>query len=94
MVVLRLSRGGAKKCPFYRIVAADKRMPLGGRFLDIVGTANPMARGQEPALTFKMDRVDYWLKNGAQPSKRVRSLIKQYKKEALADNTAEEQAAE
>ena len=64
-VKLRLSRGGARKRPFYRIVAADTRCPRDGRFLEKLGTYNPLL--EKGGLTLKQDRVDYWLGVGAQP---------------------------
>ncbi len=73
MVKLRLKRMGAKKRPFYRIVAADSRAPRDGRFLETVGTYDP--RQQPSAVTLKEDRVRYWLDNGAQPTETVRSIL-------------------
>ncbi|MCA9507847.1 MAG: 30S ribosomal protein S16 [Myxococcales bacterium] len=81
MVVIRLARGGAKKRPFYRVVAADQRMSRDGRFIEQVGTFDP--RAQKDALNLKIDRVDHWLKVGAQPSDTVKSLIKQFRKLAV-----------
>lgn len=79
MVVIRMARGGAKKNPFYRIVAADKRMPRDGRFIERLGFFNPTARGQEERLRMDIERVEYWLGQGAQASTRVKSLIKDAK---------------
>ena len=74
-VRIRLTRKGTKKKPFYRIVAADKEMPRDGRFLELLGTYDPMV---EPvAITLKEDRINYWLKEGAKPSSTVASLFKQ-----------------
>jgi len=74
-VRIRLTRKGTKKKPFYRIVAADKEMPRDGRFLELLGTYNPMV---EPvAITLKEDRINYWLGEGAKPSTTVASLFKQ-----------------
>ena len=75
-VRLRLARGGAKKRPFYRIVAADTRSPRDGRFLEKLGTYNP---NTDPS-TVKLDmpRVEYWLGTGAQPSETVARLIKNF----------------
>ena len=84
MVTIRLSRGGAKKRPFYQIVVTDSRNARGGRFIERVGFFNPIAAGQEVPLQLDMERVDYWLGNGAQPSERVQSLIKQVRKAAAA----------
>lgn len=72
-VSIRLTRRGKKKKPFYRIVAADSQCARDGKFLDILGTYDPMA---EPALVeIKEERLQYWLDNGATPSDTVKSLI-------------------
>lgn len=84
MVTIRLSRGGAKKRPFYQVVVTDSRNPRDGRFIERLGFFNPIAAGQEVPLQLDMERVDYWLKNGAQPSERVDHLIKQVRKAAAA----------
>lgn len=73
-VKIRLARFGAKKRPFYRIVVADERYPRDGRFLETVGTYNPMVEPSE--VTMKQDRVQYWLGHGAIPTSTVNSLIK------------------
>ena len=82
MVTIRLSRGGAKKRPFYQVVVTDSRSSRDGRFIERVGFFNPIAAGQEVPLQLDMERVEYWLKKGAQPSERVQSLIKQVRKAA------------
>ena len=74
MVKIRLRRMGAKKAPYYRIVVADSRNPRDGRFIEEVGLYDPMADGQK--LSVKMDRVQYWISNGAQPTDTVRGLLK------------------
>ena len=74
MVKIRLRRMGAKKAPYYRIVVADSRSPRDGRFIEEVGVYDPMADGSK--LTVKMDRVEYWIANGAQPTDTVRGLLK------------------
>ena len=74
MVKIRLRRMGAKKAPYYRIVVADSRSPRDGRFIEEVGMYDPMADGSK--LTVKMDRVEYWSANGAQPTDTVRGLLK------------------
>ena len=76
MVVIRLSRGGAKKRPFYNIVATDRRNRRDGRFLERLGYYNPMAAGGETGFTIEMDRVEHWTKQGAQVSDAVNRLIK------------------
>lgn len=73
-VRLRLTRKGTKKKPFYRIVAADIEAPRDGRFLEALGTYNPMV---EPAdIVLKEDRIKYWLGEGAKPSTTVKSILK------------------
>jgi small subunit ribosomal protein S16 len=73
-VKIRLARHGAKKRPFYRIVVADNESPRDGRFLENVGTYNPL---QDPVeVTLKTDRVQYWLQQGAIPTDTVRSILK------------------
>ena len=71
-IALRLSRGGAKKRPYYRIVAADSRKPRDGRYLEQIGLYNPLlAKDDEKRVQLNEDRVRYWLGVGAQPSDRV-----------------------
>jgi small subunit ribosomal protein S16 len=82
MVVIRLSRGGAKKRPFYHIVVADKQRSRDGRFIEHIGYFNPIATGKDIPLKLDEERVQYWLSKGAQPSDRVQSLIKLNKKNA------------
>ena len=73
-VKIRLARYGAKKRPFYRIVVADNESPRDGRFLEAIGTYNPL---KEPAeVTLKTERVKYWIEQGALPSDTVKSLLK------------------
>ncbi len=73
---IRLSRGGAKKRPFYRIVIADSRSPRDGRFIERVGTYNPMIAKENPnRLLMKEERIKYWLGVGAQPSDRVARFL-------------------
>lgn len=77
-VKLRLTRRGAKKKPFYRIVAADSEAPRDGRFLDIVGTYDP---NYDPAsVVLKNDKIDYWLDQGAIPTETVAKIIKKARK--------------
>ena len=76
MVTLRLARAGAKKRPFYHIVAADSRSPRDGRYIERLGFFNPVASGKEQKLKLEQERVDYWLSQGAQPTERVAGLIK------------------
>ncbi|GGK65240.1 30S ribosomal protein S16 [Amphritea balenae] len=79
MVTIRLSRGGAKKRPFYHLTVADSRNPRDGRFIERVGIFNPLAKGQEERLRVNQERVDYWVAKGAQMSDRVAKLIKNAK---------------
>ncbi|MBP7485531.1 MAG: hypothetical protein RLZZ369_810 [Pseudomonadota bacterium] len=84
MVVIRLARGGSKKRPFFNIVAADSRNPRDGRFLERVGFYNPMASGNAEGLRLSLDRLEYWVNNGAQPSDTVTRLVLQAKAKAAA----------
>jgi small subunit ribosomal protein S16 len=80
MVVIRLSRGGAKKRPFYHVVVADKRRSRDGRFIERLGYYNPLAAGKELPLKLDVERVHHWVALGAQPSDRVKHLLKVHKK--------------
>jgi small subunit ribosomal protein S16 len=80
MVVIRLSRGGAKKRPFYQIVVSDKRSARDGRCIERIGYFNPIAAGKEIKLHVNYERALYWMSTGAQPSDRVRKLLKDYAK--------------
>jgi small subunit ribosomal protein S16 len=73
-VHIRLRRAGRKKAPTYRIVVADSRMPRDGKFIEVIGQYAP--RTGEKAVSLKVDRANYWLDNGAQPSDTVRSLLR------------------
>ena len=73
---IRLARGGSKKRPFYRIVAADSRMPRDGRFIEKLGTYNPLLpKDSEERVTMNMDRINYWLGEGAQPTDRISRML-------------------
>lgn len=74
MVKIRLRRMGAKKAPFYRIVVADSRYPRDGRFIEELGTYNPMTA--EAAVKIDAERAQAWIKNGAQPTDTVRGILK------------------
>lgn len=74
MVKIRLRRMGAKKKPFYRIVAADSRYPRDGRFIEELGTYNPLVSTDQ--VTLNAERVQSWIKNGAQPTETVKALLK------------------
>lgn len=84
MVTIRLSRGGAKKRPFYHVVVADSRSRRDGKYIERLGFFNPIARGQETRLRLDNERMRYWLATGAQPSERVVSLIKENASQASA----------
>ena len=74
MVKIRLRRMGAKKAPFYRVVVADSRSPRDGRFIEEIGTYDPLTN---PAtIAIDMERANYWIANGAQPTDTVRGLLK------------------
>lgn len=73
---IRLARGGAKKRPFYRIVVADVRSPRDGRFVEKIGTLNPLlAKGNENRVVLDLERAKYWLGQGAKPTDRVSRLL-------------------
>ena len=76
MVTIRLSRGGAKKKPFYHIVVTDSRNRRDGRYIEKLGYYNPMAKGQEKELSVDSDRAGFWVGQGAQLSDRVNYLLK------------------
>ena len=77
MLAIRLSRSGKKKKPFYRVVVMDKRRPRDGRFVEIVGTYDPLKKPAE--IKLDADRIKYWLGCGAQPSNTVRSFLRNQK---------------
>lgn len=80
MVVIRLSRQGSKKRPFYRIVAADKRDARDGKFIDLIGTYDPRTK----AFALDGDRYKHWLSNGAQPSETLATLVRRQGRAAAA----------
>lgn len=77
MVTIRLSRGGAKKRPFYQIVVADSRYPRDGRFIERIGFFNPIASGNAERLRIDLARVEDWVSKGASLSDRVATLVKE-----------------
>lgn len=77
MVVIRLARGGAKKRPFFNIVAADSRNRRDGRFVERVGYYNPVASGNEKSIVINAERLAYWQQHGARMSPTVARLVKQ-----------------
>jgi len=82
MVKIRLSRGGAKKKPFYHVIVADSRKSRDGRNIERVGFFNPVARGQEERLRLDLERIDYWTGVGAQVTDRVKALVSEARKAA------------
>ncbi len=81
-VSIRLRREGAKNRPYYKVVVADRRSPRDGKFIEIIGAYDPKKPGYNSTLD--IDRVEYWISKGAQPSDTVRSLIKKNKKASAA----------
>jgi small subunit ribosomal protein S16 len=81
-VSIRLRREGAKNRPYYKVVVADSRSPRDGKFIEIIGTYDP--KKPDHNSTLKLDRIDHWISQGAQPSDTVRSLIKKNKQPASA----------
>ncbi len=84
MVVIRLSRRGAKRRSFYSIVVTDSRKPRDSGFIERVGYFNPIAKGGETRLHVDKDRVDHWLSRGVKLSQRVAALLKTFDKAAAA----------
>ena len=80
MVSIRLSRGGAKKRPFYHIVVTDQRNRRDGRYIERLGYFNPIAVDGKDQIRLDVSRIEYWIGQGAQPSDREKNLIKGYKK--------------
>lgn len=83
MVIIRLSRTGNKKRPFYHIVLADKKSPRDGRYVERLGFFNPIATGNSIEMKINLERIEYWIMNGAQISDKMNYLIKKYKKTHL-----------
>ena len=82
MVTIRLSRAGAKKRPFYHLVVTDSRNRRDGRYIERLGFFNPVGKEDAENIRIDLERVDYWLGQGAQPSDRVASLLKAERKKA------------
>lgn len=85
MVTIRLSRGGAKKRPFYHVVVADGRCKRDGRYIERIGFFNPVAVGGEVKLRVDRARAEHWVSHGAQPTERVAKLLKEAAKQAAAE---------
>ena len=90
MVRIRLARHGSKKRPFYHITVADQRRSRDGRFIERVGYFNPIAKGNAQEYLIEMDRVDYWLSKGAQPTEMVRKLVSRARKETVEISSKDE----
>lgn len=86
MVTIRLTRRGARNQPFYHVVVTDSRKRQGGKSLEQVGFFNPVARKNDAKIRLDLARIDYWLSKGAQQSERVDSLVRAYRKQAVATN--------
>ncbi len=80
MVSIRLSRAGAKKRPFYHLVVTDSRNRRDGRYIERIGYFNPVGPEHEENLRIDIERAEYWIGQGAQPSDRVASLLKKHRK--------------
>jgi len=94
-VKIRMQRGGATHNPHYRVVVTDVRSPRDGRFVEKVGTYDPKNKDEKQQVNLDLERIDYWLSVGAQPSDTVRSLIRRSRRRAsLAEATAEAPSAE
>ena len=91
MVTIRLARGGSKKRPFYHVHVADSRVSRDGRFIERLGFFNPIARGGSERARIDLERVDYWVRQGAQMSDRVKKVVKDHRK-VTAGKVAEEAA--
>ena len=95
---IRLARGGSKKRPFYRIVAADSRMPRDGRYIEKLGTYNPLLpKDSEERVKMNMERIQYWIGQGAQPTDRISRMLEAAgvieKKERAEEKAAKAAAA-
>tara|TARA_E500000331_G_scaffold101302_1_gene98198 strand:+ start:752 stop:1039 length:288 start_codon:yes stop_codon:yes gene_type:complete len=92
MVRIRLARHGSKKSPFYHITVADQRRSRDGRFIERLGYFNPVAKGNAQEYRIEMDRVDYWLSKGAQPTDMVKKLVSRARKEIVEMSSKDEAA--
>ncbi len=93
MVTIRLARHGSKKSPFYHITVADSAAKRDGRFVERIGFYNPVARGDAEKLRVNLERLDYWLSVGAQPSDRVKKLVALARAQAPAAASASAEAS-
>jgi small subunit ribosomal protein S16 len=88
MVTIRLARHGSKKNPFYHITVAEKSAGRDGRFVERLGFYNPVARGNEEELRVNLERVQYWISVGAQPTDKVKRLVTRARKQAAGTAAA------
>ena len=93
MVIIRLSRGGSKKRPFYHVTVADHHRSRDGRFIERVGFFNPIAKGAEENARLDIERIDYWVRQGAQLTDRVAKIVKNYRKQTSGTPVAEAEVA-
>jgi small subunit ribosomal protein S16 len=91
MVKIRLQRGGAKRRPFYRVIAIDERAKRDGRALEFLGTYDPVARPAD--IKLRVERIEHWRSQGAQLSDAVRALLRRSRKQGAAQTAAGEGAA-
>jgi small subunit ribosomal protein S16 len=91
-VSIRLRREGAKNRPYYKVVVADSRSPRDGKFIEVIGTYDPKKSGHNSSLS--IERAEYWISKGAQPSDTVRSLIKKNRKQAATTQESGEASSE
>ena len=88
MVTIRLTRRGSRNNPYFHVGVTDHRKRQGGKGLEQVGFFNPKARKAEPKLRLNLERIDYWVSQGAQQSERVSHLVRDYRKQLTADAAA------
>jgi len=93
MVSIRLTRGGAKKRPFYHIIVTDSRSRRDGRYIERLGFYDPLGDASAETLRLDLDRAEHWLGQGAKPSERVSRLIRTYRRQAGATAEAGSQPA-
>ncbi|MEM9742118.1 MAG: 30S ribosomal protein S16 [Pseudomonadota bacterium] len=88
MLIIRLTRHGAKKAPFYHVTVADRAAKRDGRFVERVGFYNPVSKGNAETLRIDLARIDHWMSHGAKPSETVAKLISKARKAAAAEAPA------
>lgn len=85
MLKIRLSRAGAKKQPYYRIVVTESSMSRDGRYVELIGFSNPMASGKEPSFRLNDERYNYWKSQGAQETPVIKRLVRRYRQNNNAE---------